>query len=232
METQITSMIVNKKERMLKKGSGYHLDLFLIGCFSPVCGLFGLPFLCAATVRSVAHVSALSVMSRTHAPGEKPKLVDVKEQRVTALFVHITIGISVLMGPILRQVPLAVLFGVFLYMGIASMSGIQLFERVELMFMPVKHHPNVGYVRKVRTFKMHIFTVIQLICLGILWAVKSTKAALAFPFILLMSVPLRLKLLKYVFTEQELKQLDGDEEVTEYDTEDEPDFYEQAHMPM
>ena len=86
------SMIVNKKERMLKKGSGYHLDLFLIGCFSPVCGLFGLPFLCAATVRSVAHVSALSVMSRTHAPGEKPKLVDVKEQRVTALFVHITIG--------------------------------------------------------------------------------------------------------------------------------------------
>ena len=54
------------------------------------------------------------------------------------------------MGPVLRNVPLAVLFGVFLYMGVASMSGIQLFERVELMFMPVKHHPDVGYVKRVR----------------------------------------------------------------------------------
>ena len=53
------------------------------------------------------------------------------------------------MGPILRQVPLAVLFGVFLYMGVASMSGIQFFDRVALYFVPVKHHPDVGYVRHV-----------------------------------------------------------------------------------
>jgi len=56
----------------------------------------------------------------------------------------------VLMGPLLRQVPLAVLFGVFLYMGVASMSGVQLLHRVQLIFMPVKHHPDgVGYVRRV-----------------------------------------------------------------------------------
>ena len=54
-----------------------------------------------------------------------------------------------LMGPILKHVPLPVLFGVFLYMGVASMSGIQFFERVELFFKPVKHHPDVGYVRRV-----------------------------------------------------------------------------------
>ena len=55
-----------------------------------------------------------------------------------------------LMGPLLRQVPLAVLFGVFLYMGVASMSGVQLLHRVQLIFMPVKHHPeDVGYVRRV-----------------------------------------------------------------------------------
>ena len=59
-------------------------------------------------------------------------------------------GVSILLGPVLRQIALAILFGVFLYMGVASMSGIQLFERVALIFMPVKHHPDVGYVRKVR----------------------------------------------------------------------------------
>ena len=54
-----------------------------------------------------------------------------------------------MMGPVLRNVPLAVLFGVFLYMGIASMTGIQMLERIKLLFMPVKHHPDVGYVRRV-----------------------------------------------------------------------------------
>ena len=59
-------------------------------------------------------------------------------------------GLSLLLGAVLRQIPIAVLFGVFLYMGVASMSGIQFFERMELVFMPVKHHPDVGFVRKVR----------------------------------------------------------------------------------
>ena len=62
---------------------------------------------------------------------------------------YFVLGVSVLLGPVLRQVPLAVLFGIFLYMGVASMSGIQLLERVELLFMPVKHHPDVIYVRNV-----------------------------------------------------------------------------------
>lgn len=34
--------------------------------------------MCAATVRSVTHVSAVTVMSRTHAPGDKPHIVEVK----------------------------------------------------------------------------------------------------------------------------------------------------------
>lgn len=42
------------------------------------CGLIGAPFMCAATVRSVAHVSALTVMSQTHAPGDKPHIIEVK----------------------------------------------------------------------------------------------------------------------------------------------------------
>ena len=85
-------MIVNKKSRRLRKGSGYHLDLLLIGGLVVVCGGLGLPLMCSATVRSVTHVSALSVYSMTHAPGDKPSLELVREQRVTALAVHIMIG--------------------------------------------------------------------------------------------------------------------------------------------
>lgn len=66
---------------------------------------------------------------RTHAPGESPRIIDVKEQRVSGFFVALMIGLSVTMAPLLRLIPMSVLFGVFLYMGIASMSGVQLFER-------------------------------------------------------------------------------------------------------
>lgn len=65
----------------------------------------------------------------THAPGEAPHITDVKEQRLSGLFVSLLVGLSVTMAPILRLIPISVLFGVFLYMGIASMSGVQFFER-------------------------------------------------------------------------------------------------------
>ena len=43
-------------------------------------------------MRSVTHVSALTVFSKNVAPGEKPKLEGVLEQRVTSFLVHILIG--------------------------------------------------------------------------------------------------------------------------------------------
>ena len=86
------SIIVNKSDRCLKKGSGYHFDLFLMGVFALICGTFGLPFMVAATVRSVTHVSSLSHFSRAQAPGVRPTLVGVHEQRLTNLAVHIMIG--------------------------------------------------------------------------------------------------------------------------------------------
>lgn len=71
-------MIVNKKDRKLKKGSGFHLDIVVVCIANVGCGLLGAPWQCAATVRSIAHVSAVTVMSRTHAPGEKPHIIEVK----------------------------------------------------------------------------------------------------------------------------------------------------------
>lgn len=227
METHITELIIDKPERKLKKGSGFHLDIVLVCLLNVGCGLIGAPWICVATVRSVAHVQAVTVMSRTHAPGEKPHIIEVKEQRVSAFAVSLLIGVSVLMSPLLGLVPMSVLFGVFLYMGVASTNGIQFFDRIRLFFMPPKHHPAASYVRKVKTIKMHLFTFIQLLCLALLWTVKSTKASLAFPFFLLLLVPLRSNL-KYIFSPRELRALDGDQPDVDGD---EPDFYVEAPLP-
>ncbi|XP_023707501.1 band 3 anion transport protein isoform X2 [Cryptotermes secundus] len=229
METHICELIINKKERKLKKGSGFHLDIVIVCIANVGCGLLGAPWQCAATVRSIAHASAVTVMSRTHAPGEKPHIIEVKEQRLSALLVSVFVGVSVLMAPLLRLVPMSVLFGVFLYMGISSTNGIQFFERFKLFFMPVKHHPQASYVRRVHSKKMHLFTLIQLLCLAVLWVVKSTEASLAFPFFLILMVPLRTQL-RFFFTPAELRALDSEEADSE-SLEDEPDFYTEAPLP-
>ncbi|XP_076623147.1 anion exchange protein Ae2 isoform X5 [Colletes latitarsis] len=229
METQISELIIDKKERKLRKGNGYHMDIVVVCLMNVGCGLMGAPWCCAASVRSLTHVSAVTVMSRTHAPGDKPHIVEVKEQRVSALLVAVLIGVSVLMAPLLRRVPMSVLLGVFLYMGISSTNGVQMFDRVKLFFMPVKHHGTANYVRRVQTYKMHLFTLIQILCLAILWTVKSTRAALALPFFLILMIPLRAQMTHF-FTAAELRALDSKGSEHE-STEDEPDFYEEAPLP-
>ncbi|XP_071978389.1 anion exchange protein 3 isoform X2 [Engystomops pustulosus] len=204
METQITTLIVSRKERRLQKGSGFHLDLLLIGTLGGLCALFGLPWLTATTVRSVTHVNALTLMSKT-APGERPRISEVKEQRVTGVLIAALVGLSIVMGEMLRQIPLAVLFGIFLYMGVTSLTGIQLFERLLLILMHPKHHPEHPYVVKVCTWRMHLFTCVQLSCIVLLWVVKSSPASLAFPFLLILTVPLRRFVLPRFFHERELK---------------------------
>ena len=122
---------------------------FIPGVLISISGLFGLPWICAAPVRSIAHVASLSRYSKTHAPGEKPRLIDIKDQRLTNIGVHILIGCTIFAGPIIRKIPVAALFGIFLYFGIVSIPGTQLFSRVKMIFIPAKYHPNVGYLRRV-----------------------------------------------------------------------------------
>ncbi|XP_026062049.1 anion exchange protein 2a isoform X1 [Carassius auratus] len=232
METQITTLIVSKKDRMLVKGSGFHLDLLIIVVMGGISALFGLPWLTGATVRSVTHANSLTVMSKAVAPGDKPRIQEVKEQRVTGFLVALLVGLSIVIGDVLRQVPIAVLFGIFLYMGVMSLNGIQLTERMMLLFMPPKYHPDHTYVRKVRTLRMHLFTCLQLVCLAVLWAVMSTSASLAFPFVLVLTVPFRRFLLSRIFTQREIQCLDADDAEPSLDDKEGQDEYTEMQMPV
>ena len=92
METELTGVLLSKKEYRLKKGAGFNLDLLMMGLLTFLCSLLGLPWMCAATVRSLSHLNALSVWSTSHAPGEKPFLIEIKEQRVTNVAIHVLTG--------------------------------------------------------------------------------------------------------------------------------------------
>ncbi|XP_057897589.1 band 3 anion transport protein [Melospiza georgiana] len=231
LETQITTLIVSKPERKLVKGTGFHLDLLLIVAMGGLAALFGMPWLSATTVRTITHANALTIMSKTSAPGGKAQILEVKEQRISGLLVAVLIGVSILMEPILKYIPLAVLFGIFLYMGVTSLFGIQLFDRILLLLKPPKYHPDEPYVTRVKTWRMHLFTFTQIVFLVVLWVVKSTPASLALPFVLILTVPLRRFLLPRIFRDIELKCLDADDAVVTFDEAEGTDVYNEVQMP-
>ncbi|CAG2245213.1 NBC3 [Mytilus edulis] len=125
MDQQITAVIVNRPAHKLRKGGGYHLDMLILGILIVVLSLFGLPWYVAATVSALAHIKSLTRESECAAPGEKPTFLGVREQRVTALLVGILSGFAVLITSVLKFIPMPVLYGVFLYMGVASLKGMQ-----------------------------------------------------------------------------------------------------------
>ncbi|XP_069814748.1 sodium bicarbonate cotransporter 3 isoform X6 [Dendropsophus ebraccatus] len=207
MDQQITAVIINRKEHKLKKGCGYHLDLFMVSIMLGICSIMGLPWFVAATVLSISHVNSLKVESECSAPGEQPKFLGIREQRVTGLLIFVLMGLSVFMTSVLKFIPMPVLYGVFLYMGVSSLKGIQFFDRIKLFAMPAKHQPDLIYLRYVPLWKVHVFTVIQLTCLVLLWVIKASAAAVVFPMMVLALVFIR-KLLDFFFTKRELSWLD------------------------
>ncbi|XP_058888294.1 sodium-driven chloride bicarbonate exchanger-like isoform X2 [Acipenser ruthenus] len=207
MDQQITAVIINRKEHKLKKGCGYHLDLLIVGVMLGVCSIMGLPWFVAATVLSISHVNSLKLESECSAPGEQPKFLGIREQRFTGLMIFVLMGSSVFMTSVLKFIPMPVLYGVFLYMGASSLRGIQFFDRLKLFGMPAKHQPDFIYLRHVPLRKVHLFTIIQLSCLVLLWVIKTSRAAIVFPMMVLALVFIR-KLMDCFFTKRELSWLD------------------------
>ncbi|XP_036007997.1 electroneutral sodium bicarbonate exchanger 1 isoform X2 [Fundulus heteroclitus] len=207
MDQQITAVIINRKEHKLLKGCGYHLDLLMVGVMLAVCSIMGLPWFVAATVLSISHVNSLKLESESAAPGEQPRFLGIREQRVTGLVIFLLMGCSVFMTGALQFIPMPVLYGVFLYMGASSLKGIQFFDRLKLFGMPAKHQPDFIYLRHVPLRKVHLFTVTQLTCLVLLWIIKHSPAAIVFPMMVLALVFIR-KLLDLCFSKRELSYLD------------------------
>eukprot|EP00092_Neocalanus_flemingeri_P037562 GFUD01040897.1.p1 GENE.GFUD01040897.1~~GFUD01040897.1.p1 ORF type:complete len:877 (+),score=230.71 GFUD01040897.1:117-2747(+) len=114
MDQQITTVIVNRKEHKLKKGAGYHLDMLIIGIMMGVCSLLGLPWCVAATVLCLGHVDSLKMDTESSAPGETPQFLGVREQRVTDICVFLLTGLSVKLAPILKYIPMPVMYGVLM----------------------------------------------------------------------------------------------------------------------
>lgn len=212
LDQNITARLVNSRDNNLQRGEAYHLDLALVGGLIAVCSAFGLPWLVAATVRSLNHLRSLATTEDVvdKSGTTQTHILHVRENRVTGVVIHLLIAGSLLLLPVLANIPLATLFGLFLYMGIVSMRGNQFFERLSLWATDPALYPSSHYVRRVPRRTLHGFTLVQLACLVVLWVVKVSAWGLLFPLFIAVLVPIRLAL-GTLFDREHLEVLDAEE---------------------
>jgi hypothetical protein len=177
-----------------------------------VNGMFGLPWLVATTVPCIIHLNALA---------EKDKdgnFLSVQETRLTMLFSHLLVGLSLLALHILKLLPLPVLYGVFLFMGLSALPNMQFWHRFMLFFQQPMKYPKTGYTENMTKARIHKYTLFQIIFFGLVFTVQNTKKiAIAFPLMTMLCIPARLYLLPRFFEGWELLLLDGeDEDITEW----------------
>mmetsp|Transcript_28000 Transcript_28000/g.67836 ORF Transcript_28000/g.67836 Transcript_28000/m.67836 type:complete len:221 (+) Transcript_28000:570-1232(+) len=137
LDQNITVRTVNSPAHKLQKGAAYHLDLCALGLLTGLASVCGLPWMCSATVQSLNHIRAMSIYTkRQAADGSVIELPEkVIETRATGFGVHAAILASALIVPLLRGVPVAVVSGVFLYLGKKVMSGNQFLRRCKTVFL-------------------------------------------------------------------------------------------------
>jgi mannitol/fructose-specific phosphotransferase system IIA component (Ntr-type) len=219
VDQNITARLVNSRDNKLQKGQAYHYDLALMGLLIAVCSLFGLPWLVAATVRSLNHLRSLATVENvvSRDGDSRERVLHVRETRVTGLVIHLLIGLSVLALPLLKMIPMAVLYGLFLFMGIVSMAGNQFFERLRLWLMDSSLYPTTHYIRRVPSWTIHRYTLLQLVCLLVLGLVEITPLGILFPLFIVLLVPVRFLAGRF-FTPEQMAALDSEEEPEEEET--------------
>ena len=207
---------MNDPEHRLKKGTSYHWDLGLVGLLTVGCSVCALPWLVAASVRSLAHIRALADVEEVLLPGggTRDRIIHTNETRLTALAIHGLIGATLFCLPVLTLVPMASLYGMFLYMGVVSMAGNQFVERLGLWLMDSALYPVTHYTRRVPMRTVHLYTLLQFGCLAVLCVMNLSSSEfikILFPVLIALLVPIRW-LAGQLFDKEHLAILDSSED--------------------
>lgn len=206
LDQNITVRLVNNPRWKMKKGrregnvlDGMHADMLVISLLTAGTSLIGLPWLVAATVRSISHVRSLSKYD------EKGEIKGTIEQRLTGFSIHALIGSCVLFNKprmLLTQVPKPVLMGLFMYLGISALPGNEMWERIKGLFKETKLTKKERW-SSIPTNVVNTFTLIQVACLAAVFYVETSPAGVLFPIVIAMLAPLRFGLEKFGFMKKE-----------------------------
>lgn len=196
MDQGVSAQLVDAPTNKLKKGNANDLDLLNVAAINIILSLFGLPWMHGLLPHSPLHVQSLADFEEKITAGHVERVVvRVRETRLTAIFCHVLILITVWFLPsILSQIPVSVLDGLFLYCAVASLDGNSFFQRFKLLFTQQSKYPPTFYIRRCPQRIMHIFTMVELAQLVILVFVGYAPwpyLQITFPVFIALLIPFR-----------------------------------------
>lgn len=215
LDQNITVRLVNNPAYKMEKGrrpqnmlDGMNADMLIISLLTAFQSIVGIPWLVAATVRSISHVRALSIFDRDG------NIVGTLEQRVTGLSIHTLIACCVVLDKprrFVQNIPKSVLMGLFLYLGVSALPGNEMWERICGLFKDPKIAKEEKWSQIDRK-KVTSFTLLQCACLAAMFSIKNSKIGVLFPVIIALLAPLRFGLEKFGFiSKEDMAILDSDE---------------------
>jgi hypothetical protein len=135
LDDGITWHLIKHPSNTLSHGEAFDYDTISIAITIAVNSVSGLPWLAPATVRSIAHdVTALSEKD------QDGNIISMQEIRSTALFIHLLVGVAIIFLSALKVIPVPVLHGVFLFMGLASLPDNQFWCRLTCWLQSTKYN--------------------------------------------------------------------------------------------
>ncbi|KAF9895157.1 hypothetical protein FE257_000059 [Aspergillus nanangensis] len=214
----VSSLIAQGSEFPLRKPAGFHWDMFLLGITTGVAGILGLPAPNGLIPQAPFHTASLCVTRHTadttdDNKGKVVRVIDhVVEQRLSNLAQGI-MTLGTMTGPLLivvHLIPQGVLAGLFFVMGVQALEGNGITQK--LVFLAQEHSltPAAHALKKLeRRWAVWLFVGIELVGFGATFAITQTIAAIGFPVIILLLIPVRAFLFPVVFGPEEMRALDA-----------------------
>lgn len=216
----VSSLIAQGTEFPLRKPAGFHWDLFLVGLTTGAAGLLGIPFPNGLIPQAPFHTNALCVTRQVSdesesgaSKGHTVRVVDhVVEQRVSNLAQGL-LTLGTMTGPlliVLHLIPQGVLAGLFFIMGVQALEGNGITLKMLYLCRDRNLTPASDPLSRVqRKQAIWYFVALELIGFGATFAITQTIAAIGFPIIILLLIPVRTFLMPKYFTKEELSLLDA-----------------------
>lgn len=223
---EVSSIICTIDRYGTRKQGGFAWDIVLLGMTTALCGMLGLPAANGLLPQAPLHSESLmhpepeerTLMVDGEAKTEIRPIRRVYEQRWSA-FLH-AVGILLFVSPpfmhVLGLTPTSVLAGLFLFMGEQSLSVNPILFRVFYLLTPPSELPtlppsiSIANPPRWKSYApIHGYTVVQVVVTIIIFVITLTKAAPAFPVMIIALVPGRLLLMKKIWRREVLRFVDA-----------------------
>jgi hypothetical protein len=223
---EVSSIICTIDRYGTRKPGGFAWDIVLLGLSTALCGILGIPPANGLLPQAPLHSESLM-----HAEPEEHILIVEGEEKIEtrmasrvyeqrwSSFLHAG-GILIFVSPpfmhVLGLTPTSVLAGLFLFMGEQSLSVNPILFRSLYLLTPPSELPTLpptistANPPKWKSYApIHGYTIVQIaVTIGI-FAVTLSKAAPAFPVLIIALVPVRLLLMNKIWRQEVLRFVDA-----------------------